>query len=135
MVHRIGRLVMPHKDRMLGFGVELVFAICESKHVEVRILNQCEELTQDVCEIIMAFSARLDGSRSRKNRKLLDGEHAEEETSSCSIPTMGRRRTFAKRQGRPLVYHWALDQWQQQYMRLESRSDLVEAFRSRCNID
>ncbi len=42
-----------------------------------------EELAQDVREIITVFSARLDGSRSRKNPKLLDGvKHAVEEAPS-----------------------------------------------------
>ncbi len=56
-----------------------MFAICEAKQGEVVILNHGEDTTfkedlaQDVLEIITVFSARLDGSRSRKNQKLLDG--------------------------------------------------------------
>ena len=75
---RIGRLVITHKDRLLRFGAELVFAICEAKNVEVVILNQGEDTTfeedlaKDVLEIITVFSARLYGSRSRKNQKLID---------------------------------------------------------------
>jgi putative resolvase len=75
---RIGRLVITHKDRLLRFGAELVFAICEAKGVEVVILNQGEDtsfeedLARDVLEIITVFSARLYGARSRKNAKLLD---------------------------------------------------------------
>jgi predicted site-specific integrase-resolvase len=62
----------------LRFGAELIFAICEAKQVEVVILNQGEDssfeedLAKDVLEIITVFSARLYGSRSRKNKKLLD---------------------------------------------------------------
>lgn len=75
---KVGRLVVTHKDRLLRFGAELVFAICEAKEVEVVILNQGEDtsfeedLAKDVLEIITVFSARLYGSRSRKNQKLLD---------------------------------------------------------------
>lgn len=75
---QVGRLVITHKDRLLRFGAELVFAICEAKNVEVVILNQGEDTTfeedlaKDVLEIITVFSARLYGSRSRKNQKLLD---------------------------------------------------------------
>jgi putative resolvase len=75
----VGRLVITHKDRLLRFGAELVFAICQAKNVEVVILNQGEDTTfeedlaKDVLEIITVFSARLYGSRSRKNQKLLDG--------------------------------------------------------------
>ena len=42
---RVGRLVITHKDRLLRFGAELVFAICEAKNVEVVILNQGEDTT------------------------------------------------------------------------------------------
>jgi predicted site-specific integrase-resolvase len=75
---KVGRLVIAHKDRLLRFGAELVFAICEAKDVEVLIINKGidttfeEDLAKDVLEIITVFSARLYGSRSRKNQKLLD---------------------------------------------------------------
>ena len=59
--------------------LELVFAICEAKEVEVIIINKGEEnvrfeeeLAKDVLEIITVFSARLYGSRSNKNKKLLE---------------------------------------------------------------
>jgi putative resolvase len=79
---RVGRLVITHKDRLLRFGAELVFAICEARGVEVVIINQGEDasfeedLAKDVLEIITVFSARLYGARSRKNQKLLDGLRA-----------------------------------------------------------
>lgn len=87
---QVGRLVIAHKDCLLRFGAELVFAICEAKGVEVVILNQGEDTTfeedlaKDVLEIITVFSARLYGSRSHKNQKLLDGVRAAvEESASC----------------------------------------------------
>ena len=86
----VGRLVITHKDRLLRFEAELVFAICEAKEVEVVILNRGEDTTfeadlaKDVLEIITVFSARLYGSRSRKNQKLLDGvRKAVEESAAC----------------------------------------------------
>ena len=72
------RLVITHKDRLLRFGSELIFSLCEIFGTEVVIINASEEtnfeddLVQDVLEIITVFSARLYGSRSRKNKKLLD---------------------------------------------------------------
>ena len=75
---QVKRVVLTHKDRLLRFGAELVFALCEARHVEVVILNQGEEslfeeeLVQDVLEIITVFSARLYGSRSYKNKKLAE---------------------------------------------------------------
>lgn len=76
---QVRRLVLTHKDRLLRFGAELVFAICEAKEVEVILINKGEEnvrfeeeLANDVLEIITVFSARLYGSRSNKNKKLLE---------------------------------------------------------------
>lgn len=76
----VGRLVLTHKDRLLRFGAELVFAMCEEFETEVVIVNKSheettfeQELVQDMIELITVFSARLYGSRSKKNKKLLDG--------------------------------------------------------------
>ena len=74
---KIDRLVLTHKDRLLRFGSELIFSLCEQFGIEVVIMNKSEEtrfeddLVQDVLEIITVFSARLYGVRSRKNQKLL----------------------------------------------------------------
>lgn len=68
MEGKIGRLVLTHKDRLLRFGSELIFAICETRGIEVVLVNQGdqpsfeEELASDVLEIITVFSARLYGS-------------------------------------------------------------------------
>ena len=77
--NQVQRLILTHKDRLLRFGAELVFSICEAKNVEVIIINQGdeapsfeEELAKDVLEIIIVFSARLYGSRSKKNKKLIN---------------------------------------------------------------
>jgi excisionase family DNA binding protein len=84
----VGRLVLTHKDRLLRFGAELVFAMCEEFETEVVIVNKShvreaspigeettfeQELVQDMIELITVFSARLYGSRSKKNKKLIDG--------------------------------------------------------------
>ncbi|MEA5596276.1 IS607 family transposase [Rivularia sp. UHCC 0363] len=75
----VGRLVLTHKDRLLRFGSELVFAMCEEFETEVVIINKSheeisfeQELVTDMIELITVFSVRLYGSRSRKNKKLID---------------------------------------------------------------
>ena len=75
----IERLVLTHKDRLLRFGAELIFSICEIQRTEVVIINQSqearfeeEELAKDVLEIITVFSARLYGARSKKNQRLIE---------------------------------------------------------------
>ena len=59
--NQVQRLILTHKDRLLRFGAELVFSICEAKNVEVIIINQGEEppsfeeeLAKDVLEIIFS---------------------------------------------------------------------------------
>ena len=71
------RLVLTHQDRLMRFGAELIFSLCEQFGIEVIIINtSCEnsyedDLVQDVLEIITVFS-RLYGSGSRKNKNLLE---------------------------------------------------------------
>jgi putative resolvase len=79
---KMSRLVLTHKDRLLRFGAELIFSLCAVKNIEIVIINKGdevsfeEELAQDVLEIITAFSARLYGRGSRKNKKLVDAAKA-----------------------------------------------------------
>jgi putative resolvase len=75
---KVERLVLNHKDRLPRFGSELIFSLCEQFGTEVVIINRTEDstfeedLAQDVLEIITVFSARLYGSRSHKNRKIVE---------------------------------------------------------------
>lgn len=75
---QMGRLVLTHRDRLMRFGAELVFAMCESQGIEVVVIHQTdspsfeEELAQDVIEIMTVFSARLYGRRSHKSRRLIE---------------------------------------------------------------
>ena len=74
----VGRLVLSHKDRLLRFGSELVFSLCEHFGVEVIIINASEDstfeedLANDVIEIVTVFSARLYGSRSDENKQVME---------------------------------------------------------------
>ncbi len=76
--NQVERLVITHKDRLLRFGAELLFTLCEIFGTEVIIINITEDstfeedLAQDVLEIITVFSARLYGSRSHKNQKIVE---------------------------------------------------------------
>ena len=78
MSRKMKRLVLTHKDRLLRFGAELIFTLCELQGIEIVIIHQGEqpsfeeELAQDVLEIITVFSARLYGSRSHKHKKMME---------------------------------------------------------------
>lgn len=70
-------LAMTHKDRLLRFGSEIIFQLCRRFGTEVIVLEQQEEtfeqsLVGDVLELMTVFTARLHGSRSHKNRKIVD---------------------------------------------------------------
>ena len=75
---QMSRLVITHKDRLLRFGGEIVFRLCELKGIEVVIINKGEqpsfeeELTRDVMEIMTVFCAKLYGRRSQKSKKLAE---------------------------------------------------------------
>jgi putative resolvase len=62
----------------LRFGSELIFSLCEHFGTEIVIINRTEDstfeedLAQDVLEIITVFSARLYGTRSHKNKKIIE---------------------------------------------------------------
>jgi putative resolvase len=70
---RVARLVLVTKDRLLRFGSELLFRICEFFRIEVVVLDAVadvpreQQLTEDLVEILTVFSSRLYGSPSRKN--------------------------------------------------------------------
>ena len=77
IVHgQMSRLVLTHKDRLLRFGAEIIFRICELKGIEIVIINKGEqpsfeeELTHDVLEIMTVFCAKLYGRRSHKSKKM-----------------------------------------------------------------
>ena len=73
----ISRLVITHKDRLLRFGAELVFSLCEAKQLEVVIINQGEDATfeedlaKDVTnEQLQSIADKLN-HRSRKSLNYL----------------------------------------------------------------
>lgn len=75
---QMSRLVLTHKDRLLRFGAEIIFRICELKGIEIVIINKGEqpsfeeELTRDVMEIMTVFCAQLYGRRSHKSKKMAE---------------------------------------------------------------
>lgn len=71
----ISHLILTHKDRLLGFGSEIVFSLCEANGIEVVILDDTQnmsfemELSADVIELMTVFCARLHGRRSHQNKR------------------------------------------------------------------
>ena len=74
----ISTLILTYKDRLLRFGNDIIFKLCHIFNIKIVILNNdinktCEqEFSEDLCEIITVFSARLYGKRSHKNKKTIN---------------------------------------------------------------
>ncbi len=79
--NQVERLIITDKDRLLRFGSELIFALCENNGTEVIILNRPitqepeQELVEDVLAVITVMSARLYGRRAKKNLKTMQAMH------------------------------------------------------------
>ncbi|MDY2882264.1 MAG: IS607 family transposase [Romboutsia timonensis] len=75
---QVERLVLNYKDRLLRFGSEIIFEICKYHDVEVVVVSEEdsksyeEELVEDVLSIITVFSSKLYGSRSHKNKSIVE---------------------------------------------------------------
>ena len=73
-LRRITHLILNHKDRLLRFGSDLVFDLCNHFDIKVVIFEEREkpsfeeELARDVIELMTVFSAKLYGRRSHQNR-------------------------------------------------------------------
>ena len=72
---QVAHLILTHKDRLLRFGAEIIFQLCQIHQTQVTIIEQDNDisleksLVADVIELMTVFSARLHGSRSHKNKK------------------------------------------------------------------
>lgn len=75
--NQVTKVVILHKDRLVGFGFELIQLLCELHDVDIDIIDKSErsneeELTDDLIGIITLFAERLYGSRSKKTRTLIE---------------------------------------------------------------
>ena len=73
----ISKIVILYKDRLVGFGYELIEYLCFINNIEIEIIDHTEtskekELTDDLIQIITIFANRLYGQRSKKTKRLID---------------------------------------------------------------
>ena len=72
---RVKELVLTYKDRLLRFGSELIFLICDCYQVKVTLLNDDgtqtveTQMAEDILAILTVFSARMQGARAHKNQQ------------------------------------------------------------------
>lgn len=75
--NQVTKVVILHRDKLVGFGFELIQLLCDLHDVKIEIIDNSErsneeELTDDLIEIITVFANRLYGSRSKKTKTLIE---------------------------------------------------------------
>lgn len=73
----VSKIVILYKDRLVRFGYELIENICQSKGVDIEIIDNTErtdeeEVVEDLIQIITVFSCKLQGKRSKKNKQIIE---------------------------------------------------------------
>lgn len=75
--NEVKKIVITYKDRLIRFGYEMIEELCEIYNVEIEIINndkektQEQELVEDMLSIITVFSSRLYGARSKKKAEII----------------------------------------------------------------
>lgn len=73
----VSKIVILYKDRLVRFGYELIENICQSKSVDIEIIDNTErtdeeEMVEDLIQIITVFSCKLQGKRSKKTKQIIE---------------------------------------------------------------
>lgn len=72
----VEKVVVLYKDRLIRFGYELIENLCEKFGTTIEIIDTTEktseqELVEDMIQIVTVFSARLQGKRANKAKKMI----------------------------------------------------------------
>ena len=84
LLGKVKTLIINHKDRLLRFGSEIIFLLCQHMQVTVIILEAKkeitfeEELSFDVIALMTVFCAKLYGKRSHQNKVLFSKKEENE---------------------------------------------------------
>ncbi|MEF9990948.1 MAG: IS607 family transposase [Romboutsia sp.] len=84
----VDKIVVLYKDRLIRFGYELIENLCDKYGTTIEIIDNTErsseqELVEDMIQIVTVFSARLQGKRANKAKKMIK-ELIEDDTSEES---------------------------------------------------
>lgn len=74
---RVEKIVLLYKDRLVRFGFELIESLCERFGVDIEVIDNTpktdeQELVEDLIQIVTVFSARLQGKRAHKAKKIIE---------------------------------------------------------------
>ena len=72
----VDKIVVLYKDRLIRFVFELIENICNKYGTAIEIIDNTEkteeqELVEDMIQIVTVFSARLQGKRANKAKKMI----------------------------------------------------------------
>ena len=75
--HKVEKIVVLYKDRLLRFGFELIENIAKLHNCTIEIIDNSykteeQELVEDLVQIITVFSCRLQGKRANKTKKIIE---------------------------------------------------------------
>lgn len=73
---QVEKIVILYKDRLLGFGHEIIENLCNQFNTMIEIIDNTEkteeqELVEDLIQIVTVFSCRLQGKRANKAKKMI----------------------------------------------------------------
>lgn len=72
----VEKIIVLYKDRLIRFGFELIENLCSKYGTSIEIIDNTDktgeqELVEDMIQIITVFSARLQGKRANKAKKMV----------------------------------------------------------------
>lgn len=72
----VEKIIVLYKDRLIRFGFELIENLCSKYGTSIEIIDNSDktgeqELVEDMIQIITVFSARLQGKRANKAKKMI----------------------------------------------------------------
>lgn len=72
----VEKIIVLYKDRLIRFGFELIENLCAKYGTSIEIIDNSDkigeqELVEDMIQIITVFSARLQGKRANKTKKMI----------------------------------------------------------------
>lgn len=73
----ISKIIILHKDKLIGFGFELIEYLCKINDVEIEIIDNTEqskkEMSDNLVQIVTIFANYLYGQQSKKTKQLING--------------------------------------------------------------
>lgn len=72
----VEKIVVLDKDRLIGFGYELIEHLCHKFDATIEIIDHTEkteqqELVEDLVQIVTVFSGRLQGKKANQAKKMI----------------------------------------------------------------